>query len=43
MNRARKYMINSIKMLPHNDESIALMKEMLIRYIKEDKRYTDES
>ena len=32
-------MINSIKMLPHNDDSIEFMKIMLIRYIKKDERY----
>ena len=32
----RQTLINTIKMLPHNDKSIELMKDMLIGYIKRD-------
>ena len=40
--RARQIQINSIKMMPHTDDAIQLMKEMLIEYINEDKRYTTQ-
>tara|TARA_R100000306_G_C4329152_1_gene119305 strand:+ start:88 stop:264 length:177 start_codon:yes stop_codon:yes gene_type:complete len=36
--RVRQYLINTIKMLPHNDESFKLLKEMLIGRINDDKQ-----
>ena len=33
-------MINTIKMLPHNESTIRLLKEMVIRYINKDKSYS---
>ena len=33
-------MINTIKMLPHNESTIRLLKEMLISYINKDKSYS---
>ena len=38
--RVRKNMINTIKMLPHNESTIRLLKEMLISYINKDKSYS---
>jgi len=39
--RIRQCQVNAINMLPHNDEAIKLMKEMLITYIKKDKAFSN--
>ena len=37
--RVRQNMINTVKRLPHNDEAINLLKEMLIEYIEKDEAW----